>query len=100
MGDKGTTNEAMTEVGEEQGKGGRKVGGGSRKERKKGGWELKRDCKGEKEGRDTLETDNTNHLRKYGRGRVAKKLADQTKKREERAYNKKIGAGCEKDKNG
>ena len=81
MGDKGTTNEAMTEVGEEQGKGGRKVGGGGRKERKKGGWELKRDCKGEKEGRDTLETDNTNHLRKYGRKRVVKKLADQTKKR-------------------
>ena len=74
--------------------------GGDRKEKKKARWELKRDCKGEKEGRDTLETDNTNHLRKYGRGRVAKKLADQTKKREERAYNKKIGAGCEKDKNG
>ena len=31
MGDKGTTNEAMTEVGEEQGKGGRKVGGGGQK---------------------------------------------------------------------
>ena len=100
MGEKGTTNEAMIEVGEEKGKGGRKAGGGDRKERKKGRWELKRDWKGEKKGRDTLETDNTNHLRKYGRGRVAKKLADQTKKREERAYNKKIGAGCEKDKNG
>ena len=52
MGEKGTTNEAMTEVGEEKGKGGRKAGGGGeRKERKKGRWELKRDCKGErKEG--------------------------------------------------
>ena len=39
MGDKGTTNEAMTEVGEEQGKGGRKVGGGGaeRRGRKEGG---------------------------------------------------------------
>ena len=38
MGDKGTTNEAMTEVGEEQGKGGRKVGGGAeRRGRKEGG---------------------------------------------------------------
>ena len=51
MGEKGTTNEAMTEVGEEKGKGDRKAGGGDRKERKKGRWELKRDCKGEsKEG--------------------------------------------------
>ena len=39
MGDKGTTNEAMTEVGEEQGKGGRKVGGGraEMRGRKEGG---------------------------------------------------------------
>ena len=37
MGDKGTTNEAMTEVGEEQGKGGRKVGGAERRGRKEGG---------------------------------------------------------------
>ena len=32
MGEKGTTNEAMTEVGEEQGKGGRKAGGGQKGE--------------------------------------------------------------------
>ena len=40
MGEKGTTNEAMTEVGEEKGKGGRKAGGGGgteRRGRKKGG---------------------------------------------------------------
>ena len=39
MGEKGTTNEAMTEVGEEKGKGGRKAGGGvkERRGRKEGG---------------------------------------------------------------
>ena len=39
MGEKGTTNEAMTEVGVEKGKGGRKAGGGGteRRGRKEGG---------------------------------------------------------------
>ena len=38
MGEKGTSNEAMTEVGEEKGKGGRKAGGGTeRRGRKEGG---------------------------------------------------------------
>ena len=40
MGEKGTTNEAMTEVGEEKGKGGRKAGGGGGpkgEEERKGG---------------------------------------------------------------
>ena len=37
MGEKGTTNEAMTEVGEEQGKGGRKAGGGTERRRRKHG---------------------------------------------------------------
>ena len=63
MGEKGTTNEAMTEVGEEKGKGGRKAGGGGQKgeeERKVG---AKEGLQRRKEGRDTLETDNTNHLR-------------------------------------
>ena len=63
MGEKGTTNEAMTEVGEEKGKGGRNAGGGGQKgeeERKVG---AKEELQRRKEGRDTLETDNTNHLR-------------------------------------
>ena len=64
MGEKSTTNEAMTEVGEEKGKGGRNAGGGGgqkgEEERKVG---AKEELQRRKEGRDTLETDNTNHLR-------------------------------------